>query len=162
MPNNLSAVPELSKAIITKEGDVIVSGHGSYSGVGETTVPPGVELWVMGPPGSCITDALGGALEKGVKIKKLAIKSKKTGEFIAVEPIVYKAGSKAPDYELHSPRGLHLQPGKPHVIGTEGAVRLSALWARIVPLANKSGTTRVFWAACAAMTGASNQVVVHE
>lgn len=164
MSKSLNDVSNLSTPIQTTSADVIISGHGAYTHSGETTVPDGFELWVLGPPGASISDPLGGALESGTRITKLGIQSPTTHEWSPVVPTVYAAGTKAPDYSLYAPRGLQLKPGGPHLIGVEGSSgqKLSTLWARVQPFAKPGKKVRVFWAACSAIAGAKNQVVCHQ
>jgi hypothetical protein len=163
LEGEILSVGSLARPIQATRDDVVISGHGAYTFSGETIVPQGFELWVLGPPGSSISDALGGALEAGERIRTLALRSPRTQEWIPVTPTLYRAGERAPDYVLHPPRGLVLQPGVPHLIGIEGHdQRLSDLWSRIRPLARPGKTVRVFWAACSAIQGARNPMVVHE
>ncbi|MDA8231757.1 MAG: hypothetical protein M0006_10500 [Magnetospirillum sp.] len=162
MPIDWSQISVLDPILRTTPDDVVISGHGSYEFDGETAVPAGFELWVPGPPGSTLTDALGGALEHCDPITKLAIRSRTTDSLSPVQPTIYRARANAPDYRLHSPRGITIRPGGPHIIGVEGDDTLSALWARVQPFAKAGRTIRVFWAACTAITGARNQTVLHQ
>jgi hypothetical protein len=139
--------------------DVVLSGHGSVEiGGGETTVPVGFELVVLAPPGASISDRLGGMIERGEKVKKLSLPTGSGGK-VDFQPIIYAAGKNAPNYVLHPPRDLALRPGVPHMIGVEAATPLSDLWPRILVFTRQGETTRCFWCACAAISGAQNQMV---
>lgn len=161
MPYDWSKISPLNPSLATTGTDVVISGHGSYEFNGETQVPAGFELWVMAPPGGSISDPLGGALEHGDTITKIAVASQQSATLNAVPITKYAAGKAAPNYVLHAPRNLNLRPGGPHVIGVEENTKLSDLWTRVQTFARPQQTTRVFWAACSAIAGAKNQVVVH-
>lgn len=166
-----NGIPPLSTPIKTKENDIVLSGHGSYEFDGETRVPPKFELWILAPPGASISDRLGGALESGEKITKLALLSPKK-KLVEVKPTIYKANTMAPNYTLSTPIGLKLKPksGGPYIIGAHPNQKLSKLWPRIEHLGNlirlKKGqpnmTIRVFWAACSYISGNKNYVVIHK
>ena len=162
--DDFKKIRPLQKPIQTASADVVLAGHGSYEHKGETKVPAGVELWIMGPPGSALAVPTGAALWHGEKITKLAILSKKTKELSPHQPVIYKAGQKAPNYTLHSPIGVDIRPGGPHVLGVEGHQTLDALWPRLKPFLKTGKTVRVFWAACTAVKGAEEPRprVVHQ
>src|SRR5512134_923786 len=118
-------------SIQATKDDVVLSGHGEVElGGGETTVPGGFELVVLAPPGASISDRLGGMIERGEMVKKLKLPTG-AGSLIDFEPMVYPAGKKAPNYVLHPPRGLALNPGVPHMLGVEAATPLEKLWDRV-------------------------------
>jgi hypothetical protein len=153
-------VKQLQPPLQTTGSDVILSGHGALNGTGETNVPAQVELWVLAPPGASIADETGQALENMTKLTQLGIKNPDSDVLVNDTPVVYKAGQRAPDYILSPPRGIHIDPQGPHVIGVEKNTRLSELWVRVQPFVKPGQTLRVFWAACTAMKGAKNQVVI--
>jgi hypothetical protein len=155
-------VKDLKPALQTTINDVILSGHGALTNIGVTTVPANMELWVLAPPGASIADATGQALENMTKITRLGIKNPGNDVLITDTPIVYTAGKEVPDYVLQAPRGIVINPAGPHVIGVEKDTNLSALWVRVAPFIKQGMTVRVFWAACTAMAGAKNQVVVYQ
>jgi hypothetical protein len=161
MPFNWSDISPLSPPLKTTGEDVILSGHGSFEFNGETQVPAGVELWVLAPPGGSISDDLGGALESMEVIHKLGVVSPTTHSLSPIPPTRYVAGKSAPNYTLHPPRGIVVKPGGPHIIGSEKDTNLADLWARVQPFVKAGKTTRVFWAACSALSGAKNKVVIH-
>ena len=162
MPYNWSNVKKLGETIQTTGEDVMLSGHGSYdSRHGETQVPEGVEFRVVAPLGASIADSLGQALEDMQPINYLGLKNPGSNDLISVPAVtVYRAGSMAPDYTLHAPRGIVIKPGGPHVLGVEADTQLSALWIRVAPFLKPGKTVRVYWAACTAIDGAKNQVVL--
>lgn len=155
-------VNNLASPIQTTGDDVIFSGHGAYRYDGETTVPAGVEFWLLAPPGASIADSTGQALEDMKKISMLGIK--KTGDDILINntPIVYSAGSLVPNYVLQAPRGIVIKPGGPHILGVESDTKLSDLWIRVQPFIKSGKTIRCYWAACTAITGATNPVVLYK
>ncbi|MGZ5006496.1 MAG: putative adhesin [Methylobacter sp.] len=155
-------VTNLGSPIQTTGDDVIFSGHGAYQFDGETTVPAGVEFWLLSPPGASIADSTGQALEDMTKINKLGIKNVGSDILINNTPIVYRAGSSAPDYILQAPRGIVIKPGGPHILGVESDTKLSDLWARVQPFIKPGQTIRCYWAACTALTGATNPVVLYK
>ncbi|QJE01949.1 hypothetical protein HH212_19590 [Massilia forsythiae] len=140
--------------------DVIFSGHGTFEYTGETIVPEGFEFWVLAPPGATIADATGQALENRDLISMLGIKNPSSNVLVSDTPVHYAAGEKAPNYLLHPPRGIHLKPGGPHIIGVESPTSLSALWQRAEPFRIEGGIVRCFWAACTAIEHAKNPLVL--
>ncbi len=161
MTYDFSNIPNLKNPVKTTPDDAIFSGHGSLDvdGSEETTVPEGMEIWFLAPPGASISDHLGQALEAMKTIDKLAIVSPQNDDLTSTQPQVYKSGQKLPDYELHEPSGLKLKPNGPHILGVSEATSLSALWERVKPFVKPDQTVRCFWAACTAIDGASNPVV---
>ena len=159
--NEISPLPQPLKLGID---DVVMSGHGSYEFDGETTVPAGFELWVLGPPGATISDALGGAMESGTNITKLALAGGRTPDLAPCIPTRYGPGTQALDYVLHTPTGLSLKPksGGPHMIGVAGHQKLSTLWTRCTPFAKQGKIVRVFWAACSHIRNAEKYCVIHQ
>lgn len=153
MPYDFSSISPLSMPIQTTGNDVVLSGHGLYDLSGETIIPAGVELWVLAPPGSLLSDATGGALEHMDRITKLAVVSPKTKALSPVTPTRYAAGSKAPNYTLTAPRGLDVRPNGPHILGVESRTYLDALWARVQVFVKPGAKVRVFWACCAELKG---------
>jgi hypothetical protein len=71
-----------------------------------------------------------------------------------------RAPSPAITYVLQAPNGITLKPGGPHVLGVTQDTYLSDLWQRVKPFLQQGKTIRCFWAACTAIDGASNPVVV--
>jgi hypothetical protein len=150
----------LNRPLQTTGNDVIFSGHGRLSTTGTTTVPPQMELWVLAPPGATIADETGQDLENMMRITQLGIKNPGSDVLINDTPIVYTAGMQPPNYVLSAPRGIHITPGGPHVIGVEEDTRLSDLWVRAQPFMRPGKVLRCFWAACTAMRGAKNPVIL--
>lgn len=157
-----SKVTPLKTPIQTTGDDVIFSGHGEYKFGGETTVPQGVELWLLAPPAASIADSTGQALENMSKISMLGLKNQHSDVLITVTPSLYQAGQKVPDYVLQAPDGIHLKPGGPHLVGVLKDTNLSDLWQRLTPFHKKGKVIRCFWAACTAIDGASNPVVLYK
>lgn len=157
---NWSAVQTINPPIQATSNDVVMSGHGSFEFKGETLVPEGIEFCVLAPLGASISDSLGQMIESGSQIKKLGLKSKSTNDLINVQQQTYNAGDVAPNYILHAPRGIIIKPGIPHIIGVEKSTELSDLWIRVQPFIKPGKTIKVFWAACSAIRGAKNQVVL--
>jgi len=86
----------------TTTNDWVISGHGSTSTAtkpAETTVPAHVRLVLLAPPGAFLSNRLGQALERGVKIDKLVLRQ--SGRDNSHSPSVYEPGSKAPNLTLH-------------------------------------------------------------
>lgn len=162
MNMDFSKISPLVPPILTTGNDVIFSGHGAFTAVGDTTVPEGVEFYMVAPLGATITDSLGQALESMEKITKLGIYSSTTRELSKVIPVIYKAGTKAPNLTLQAPNGIILNPGGPHLIGVTQDTKLSDLWVRLAPFIKHGQTIRVFWAACTAISGARNQTVYYQ
>lgn len=153
---DLRKVKPLAKPIQTTAADVVLAGHGTYEYKGETVVPAGAELWVLVPPGGALAEATGQALWGGKKITKLAVVSKKTKEASPVQPVVYKAGAKAPNYTLHPYARIAPSAGGPKVVQADGkSTTLDALWAQVKPHLQAGKTTRVFWAACTKLEDAT-------
>ena len=143
------------------DNDVLCSGHGSIElGNGETVVPDGIRLVVLAPPAASVSNSLASDLESGKKINKLLIVSPETGEKSPTNPITYEAGKSAPNYILHPIDGSWLKPGVAHIIGVSQATPLSELWPRITAFARHGETIDCYWAACTALDGASNPVVI--
>ena len=157
---NWSAVHKIKPPLQTAPDDVIFSGHGSFEFNGETAVPLGVEFWVLAPLGASIADSLGQSLENMDRIEKLGLKNPGSNDLINITPTIYESGSTVPNYILHAPRGIIIRPGGPHIIGVETPTPLENLWARLDPFIKEDETIRVFWAACTAIRGAKNQVVL--
>jgi hypothetical protein len=162
MSLNWNKISPLPLPITTTPSDVMLSGHGAFLFNGNTTVPSGMEFWVMAPPGASISDSLGQALESMAKITKLGIYSQQTNELSPISPVIYKSGQTVPNYILQSPNGITLKPGGPHLIGVSSSTMLSELWARVAPFSIKNKTIRVFWAACSAIDKAENQIVYYQ
>jgi hypothetical protein len=153
-------VKQLNPPIQTTGEDVILSGHGALVGGGATVVPAGVEFWVLAPPGASIADETGQALENTLKLTQLGIKNPHSEILVNNTPNFYKTGAEVPDYTLYPPRGIVIDPNGPHVIGVEKETLLSELWERVQPFIKPGKTIRVYWAACTAMAGAKNPVVI--
>ena len=156
---------KLATPIQTTADDVVISGHGGLAyDVQQTLVPVGFELWVMGPPGSAISENLGRMLESGAVINKLGIcmTTGATGQpivaednaWIQAQPKIYAAGGMAPDYTVGPPdQGLVIQESPARIIGVVMDTRLSELWPRLQMYAVDNETIRVFWAACSSIYG---------
>lgn len=140
--------------------DVVFSGHGKVVLNGETMVPAGFKLVLLSPPGASISDDLGGKLESGAKINGLEIVSPKTHSKSPTQTIVYNAGESAPNLVLQNPDKLKLKPGVPHMIGTFENIELNHLWQRAEQFLEPGKTITCYWAACTALSGASNPVVI--
>jgi hypothetical protein len=163
MPYDWSNVPPLSPPLQTTGNDVIFSGHGALpSSTATTTVPAGVEMWFLSPPGASIADPTGQALESMTKITKLGLLNQGSTVLVPSPPTRYAAGQQVPDYTLYPPNGIVLKPGGPHLLGVTEATRLSALWPRLAPFLKPGQTLRCFWAACTAIDGAKNQVILFQ
>lgn len=139
--------------IQTTADDVVFSGHGNtLPEAGQVTrVPYGMELILLGPPGSQITDHLGQLLEGGVPIYRLFIKSRMTGEASTVIHTVHTAETgSVPNLVLNPPRDLNIGGlgVVPHVIGVETPTSMHDLWPRARTFMKPGRTLRVFWAAC--------------
>ena len=136
--------------IQTTKDDVVLSGHGSsLPEAGRVTrVPEGVEFYMMGPPGTTITDDLGQKLEGGIYISSLYISSPITKTKSSIKPtIVTSASGSIPNLALSAPRKLKIG-GKgvvPHIIGVEEKTHLHDLWARVRPFIKPGKTLRVYW-----------------
>jgi hypothetical protein len=155
-------VRDLKPALQTTSTDVILSGHGYLATTETTVVPPGIEFWVLAPPGASIADATGQALEDMSLISKLGIKNPGSDVLVNNIPVVYREGSKAPNYILQAPNGIVIKPGGPHIIGVTSDTALIELWQRVAVFVKPGQVIRCFWAACTAMAGAKNQVVVYQ
>ena len=163
MSYDWSKVPALAKPIQTTMNDVILSGHGALPlAPAFTNVPPGVEFIVIPPVGSSMSDVLGQALENCTLISYLGLKNTGSNVLIPVQPNIYTAGSTVPDYVLSFPNGLKLDPNGPHLLGVTANTTLSNLWLRVTPFIQPGKTIRVYWAACTAITGAKNPVIVYK
>jgi len=163
MAYDWSKVPPLSPPLQTTGNDAIFSGHGALTNTtATTTVPPGVEMWFLSPPGASIADPTGQALENMTKITKLGLLNPGSTVLIPAPPTRYAAGQQVPDYTLYAPNGLVLKPGGPHLLGVTQATLLSALWPRLAPFIKPGQTLRCFWAACTEILGAKNPIVVFQ
>lgn len=141
--------------------DVLLSGHGSVEvGQGETVVPPGVRLVVLAPPAASVSNDLASNLESGKAIKGLVIVSPQTGTKNRTEPIIYEEGARVPNYILHPIDGSWLKPGIAHIVGVAQPTTLANLWSRVTPFVKPNQTINCYWAACTALQGATNPVVV--
>lgn len=153
-------VTPLEQPIQTTGEDVILSGHGAYTFNGETTVPDGIEFHTLAVPAASIADATGQMLESMQKITMLGITTGTPGTLATMVPTVYSAGAKVPNYVLQAPNDLRLTPNGPHLLGVTEDTLLSALWQRVIPFVKAGKTVRCFWAACSAVDGAKNQMVL--
>ena len=153
-------VKQLQPPLQTTGDDVILSGHGGLTNTNTTRVPAFVELWLLAPPGASVADETAQALENMTKLTQLGLKNPNSDVLVNDTLIVYTAGKDVPDYTLTAPRGIIIDPQGPHVIGVEQNTRLSELWVRVQPFVKPGKTLRVFWAACTAMAGAKNPVVI--
>ncbi|NEP13852.1 MAG: hypothetical protein F6K14_27355 [Symploca sp. SIO2C1] len=141
--------------------DVLCSGHGSVElGKGETVVPQGIRFVVLAPPAASVANSLASKLESGAVINGLEILSPKTGEKIPTQPIIYDEGKNVPNYILHPIDGSWLKPGVAHIVGVAQATPLAELWPRITIFTIPNKTIDCFWAACTALKGATNPVVI--
>ena len=159
---NVKALPTAIKAVAA---DVVLSGHGGLPAdklAASTIVPPGIEFWVLCPPGGSIADETGQALENGKTLSMLGILNPGSDTLSNCTATVYKEGASAPDYVLSPPRGISIQPGVPHLLGVEADTPLSQLWLRVSAFVKKGQTIRCFWAACTAIDGATNPVVLYQ
>lgn len=155
-----SQVRRLAAPIRTTGHDVVLSGHGTFEFQGETLVPEGIELWLLAPPGALIADSAGQALENRTPIFMTGIRNPGSNVLVNNQPIVRRAGESVPNYVLRAPRDILVDPRGPHVIGVERATALDQLWRRLAPFTGAGRTVRCFWAACTAIRGAGNPVVL--
>lgn len=163
MSYNWIGVQPLTNPIQTNSNDVILSGHGAFAFNGMTIVPTGVELWLLAPPAASIADSLGQALENRTMINYLGIINPGSNNVIPTQPFIYKAGMSVPNYTLYPPNGIKITPGGPHIICVLGAQQnLSNLWPNVMPFVKPGQSIRVFWAACTAVAGAKNQIVIYQ
>lgn len=162
MSYNWNGVQPLSNPIQTNGNDVILSGHGAFNFNGMTIVPQGIEFWSLAPPAASIADSLGQALENRTMINYLGIINSGNNTVMTTQPFIYKAGMSVPNYTLYPPDGLKIAPGGPHIIGVASQQSLNNLWANVQPFVKPGQTIRVFWAACTAVAGAKNQVVIYQ
>lgn len=141
--------------------DVLCSGHGAIQiQSGETLVPAGVRLVILAPPAASVANSLASKLESGAVINKLEIVSPQTGQKSPTQPIIYDAGKQAPNYILYPIDGSWLQPGVAHIVGVSQATTLDQLWPRITAFVKPGTTINCYWAACTALQGATNAIVV--
>ncbi|MBD2499262.1 putative adhesin [Anabaena azotica] len=158
--SRLSTALPLIKA--TKD-DFVCSGHGAMpqKNIGkEIRVPDGVRLVVLAPPAASVSNDLCQGVESGNAIPGLKILSPTTGDYSPTQPVTYEAGSSCPNYSLYPIDGSWLKPGLPHLITVENETSLQDLWSRITPFTKPGKIINVYWAACTALSGAKNQVVV--
>ncbi|MEU8106475.1 putative adhesin [Nonomuraea muscovyensis] len=106
------------------DGQLVLSGHGSYKKKnGDTTVPRGTTICFYAPHGASITDRLGNAIETGRP---------------GVKPVTtYLAGDQVPNYTLH-------WPGELEIKGTPQTVFFSKTLSELL----QPNMGRVHWAAC--------------
>ena len=141
--------------------DVVFSGHGAIeAGQGNTTVPKGVKFVVLAPPAASVSNDLCQAVENGSAISGLLIVSPTTKEKSPTNPLIYQAGSSCPNYVLHPINPGWLKPRVPHLMGVTQKTPLSDLWNRVTPFIKDGKTITVYWAACTALGGATNPVVI--
>ena len=143
-------------SIQTTIHDVVFSGHGGiYIPPSKTCrVPPGVEFWMLGPPGAMLQNYVGQMLETGEKIEGLFLKKPSRWSYTRTEPNIYAHGAELPDLMLKF--GNFVPRDKktvPHILTVSETVHLADIWERIDPFRTvslKAGRTlRVFWGACA-------------
>jgi len=153
--------------ITTTSNDIILAGHGSYEGgAAQFTVPAGIDLYLLQPVGSGLTDGPVLALVGNKPIDRLVLRTsitlvsdlQPTGM-----PQVIKAGEKAPNLVLHDLSTLKklvqdaIPKGATNVVLVSQDARLQdllnsdAVQKQVKSnAAKRPGTnTRVFWAACA-------------
>jgi hypothetical protein len=141
--------------------DVLCSGHGAIESQSvDTIVPAGVQLVVLAPPAASVANSLASKLESGQPIYGLEIISPQTGLPSPTQPLIYNPGQAAPNYILYPIDGSWLQPGVAHILGVSEATTLEQLWPRITAFVKPNVIISCYWAACTALQGASNPVVV--
>lgn len=135
--------------------DVVFSGHGGIYAppIQATRVPPGVEFWMLAPPGAFVMNHVGWMLEQGQRIEGLFLRGGLRGHIRTIEPTIYPHGAELPDFVLM--RGDFIQKDKktvPHIISVVEETHLQDLWKYIDPFRTVSLKTgkilRVFWGAC--------------
>lgn len=150
--------------ITTTPNDVIFVGHGTYQGGAQNfTVPVGVDLWMLQPVGSAITDGPVTALVGNTAIDRLIVRQPngECDDFHALGlPQVIHGGQQAPNLILHDLADLKqlvqnaTPKGPNHVITVTQDTNLQTLLARpdvqkLIQAHVASHTVlRVFWAAC--------------
>jgi hypothetical protein len=145
--------------IQTTKDDLIFNGHGAYQSDGDTTtVPDRVELWLLAPIGASISYDTGWALANMKKISRLDIKNPGFDILFDNMPMIYPAGSKAPNLILPPDRRITIKPFSPAVLGVKEDTKLSELWKFIKP----DKTIRCYWAACSDPEDTEYAVVYHK
>jgi len=150
--------------ITTTPNDVILVGHGTYQGgANNFTLPAGVDLWMLQPVGSAVTDGPVTALVGNTPIDRLILRQSNGAwdDFRTLGlPNVIHGGQQAPNLILHDLGDLKplvqaaIARGPNHVIMVTQDTTLQTLLARPdvqrliqAHLASRSAL-RVFWAAC--------------
>ncbi len=150
--------------ITTTSNDVIFVGHGTYQGGAQNfTVPAGVELWMLQPVGSAITDGPVTALVGNTAIDRLILcqTNGECDDFHTLGlPQRIAAGQQAPNLILHDLADLKalvqaaIPRGPNHVIMVTQDTNLQTLLGlpdvqKMIQAHVASHTVlRVFWAAC--------------
>ncbi len=135
--------------------DVVFSGHGGVNAppIKKTTVPAGVEFWLLAPPGTFLLNHVGWSLETGEKISGLYMRRGGRVSYQLIEPMIYPHGSQLPDlmlsYGNFVPKRRVIVP---HVLTTSDDMHLQDMWGRLDPFRTECLKTgrklRVFWSAC--------------
>lgn len=162
-------------ALQTNAFDVLLLGHGSYQGAKKmTTLPAGVELWVLQPVGTIMTDGPIHALIRMKPIDRLILYSGVKTSIPEITdlggagfPKVYNPGDTVPDMILHDLDKLKSSIGRvvkeagkhqalPHIITVDNDTSLSSLLGSkdvkkwLTGRKQTGKNLRVFWAACTA------------
>ncbi|NLR92099.1 hypothetical protein [Flammeovirga agarivorans] len=140
------SLPNLDQPITSNAGDVIISGNCIESEFKYTTVPQGLEIWLLSNTNMSVTDALIDKLKKQEDIKHLGYK--RDDHFYPYLPIIYQSGETIPDLVLKAfPKGIINQVGCAHIEGVYKDLPLSQLWFHLRSYKKKSQNIRCFWTA---------------
>lgn len=146
-------------SIQTTIHDVVFRGHGGVDipPVVATKVPPGVEFWLLAPPGAGILNHLATMLETGERIEGLYIHNEHGRSHQDHTPQIYPHGAELPDLILeHTYDIVMTRSIVPHIVTVNQQEHLQNLWHRIDPhrteALKKARLLRVFWGACSDLT----------
>lgn len=142
--------------------DIVLLGHGSYSGgANNFKLPASIDLYILPPIGYTLMTDVATALIQQSKIKKLEL-NRDRGSINVIEPPVaaYKGGNLAPDLTLYDLGSLtewgEMTIGsKKNVVTVDRATLLSELIksnAKIIEALKKlpqGEKLKLYWSACA-------------
>ncbi|MBF4507269.1 hypothetical protein IRZ83_11350 [Flavobacterium sp. JLP] len=142
--------------------DVVLLGHGSYSGgVNNTTLPANIDLYLLPPVGYILMTDLAAALISQTKIDKIKLNHDGGSPEIVDAPFaIYRGGGAAPNLTLYNlgdlvPWGEKTIADKKNVVTVSKTTLLSELIQSdpkilaALKILSKGEKLKLFWSACA-------------
>jgi hypothetical protein len=146
---------------VTNE-DIVLLGHGSYSGgVNNTRLPANVDLYLLPPVGYSLMTGLAAALINQTKIDKITLRHNGVSPEVVDAPFAtYLGGTDAPNLTLYdlgtlADWGIEIIGDKKNVITVGNTTLLSELIksdakiAAALKILPKGEKLKLYWSACA-------------